>query len=89
MTKRYVVIATAGLLHAASWFLPAIKGFLGSRLDHGIRGWEVFLAQTCALRPFRTESADPWVWYGDLCGRSRNNRIVCPRLTVDCMAGIT
>jgi hypothetical protein len=60
MTKRYVVIATAWLLHAASWFLPAIKGFLGSRLDHGIRGWEVFLAQTCALRPCGAESADPW-----------------------------
>lgn len=60
MTKRYAVIATAWLLHAASWFLPAIKGFLGSRLDHGIRGWEVFLSQTCALRPCGTESADPW-----------------------------
>src|SRR5205814_2343853 len=34
MTKRYLVIATAWWLHAASWFLPAIKGFLGSRLDH-------------------------------------------------------
>lgn len=60
MTKRYVVIATAWLLHTASWFLPAIKGFLGSRLDHGIRGWEVFLAQTCALRPCGAESADQW-----------------------------
>jgi hypothetical protein len=60
MTKRYVVISTAWLLHAVSWFLPAIKGFLGSRLDHSIRGWEVFLAETCALRPCGAESADPW-----------------------------
>jgi hypothetical protein len=61
MTKqRYVVIATAWLLHATSWFLPAIKGFLGSRLDHSISGWEVFLSQTCALRPCGAESADPW-----------------------------
>jgi hypothetical protein len=60
MTKRYVVIATAWLLHAASWFFPAIKGFLGSRLDHGIPGWEVFLAATRALRPCGTASADPW-----------------------------
>ena len=60
MTKRYVVIATAWLLHATSWFLPAIKGFLGSRLDHSIPGWEVFLSQTCALRPCGAESADPW-----------------------------
>ena len=60
MAKRYLVIATAWLLHTASWFLPAIKSFLGSRLDHGIRGWEVFLAETCALRPCRAESADPW-----------------------------
>ena len=60
MTKRYLVIATAWLLHAASWFLPALKGFLGSGLDHGIRGWEVFLAATCALRPCADQSTDPW-----------------------------
>jgi hypothetical protein len=60
MTKRYLVIATAWLLHAASWFLPAVKGFLGSRLDHGMPGWEVFLSQTCALRPSGVASADPW-----------------------------
>jgi len=60
MTKRHLVIATAWLLQAASWFLPAINGFLGSKLDQGIRGWEVFLAATCALRPCGTESADPW-----------------------------
>ena len=66
MTKRYLVIATAWLLHTASWFLPAIKGFLGSRLDHGIPGWEVFLAASralsCALRPCEDKSADPWFW---------------------------
>ena len=60
MAKRYVVIAAAWLLHATSWFLPAIKGFLGSRLDHSIPVWEVFLSQTCALRPCGAESADPW-----------------------------
>jgi hypothetical protein len=59
MTKRYVVIATAWMFHAASWFLPAIKGFLGSKLDQGIPGWDVFLAATCALRPCGTASADP------------------------------
>jgi hypothetical protein len=58
--KRYLVIATAWLLHAASWFLPAVRGFLGSRLDHGIPGWMVFLSQTCALRPCGAKSADPW-----------------------------
>ena len=26
---------------------------------------------------------------GDLCGRRRNNRVVCARLTLDCVAGIT
>ena len=60
MTKRYLVIATAWLLHTASWFLPAVKGFLGSRLDPGIPGWVVFLSQTCALRPCGDTSADPW-----------------------------
>jgi len=60
MTKRYVVIATAWLLHALSWFLPAIKGFLGSKLDHGIAGWSVFLAQTRAFWPSGIASADPW-----------------------------
>ncbi len=60
MTKRYLVIATAWLLQTASWFLPAVKGFLGSRLDHGMPGWEVFLSQTCALRPCGVASADPW-----------------------------
>jgi hypothetical protein len=60
LTKRYLVIATAWLLHAASWFLPAVTGFLGSRLDHGIPGWEVFLSQTCALRPCGVASDDPW-----------------------------
>jgi hypothetical protein len=60
LTRRYLVIATAWLLHAASWFLPAVKGFLGSRLDHSIPGWAVFLSQTCALRPCGVPSADPW-----------------------------
>jgi hypothetical protein len=60
MTKRYLVIATAWLLHAASWFLPAVKDFLGSRLDHGIPGWDVFLGATCALLRCGTPSADPW-----------------------------
>jgi len=60
MTKRYLVIATAWLLHTASWFLPAVKGFLGSRLDQGIPGWAVFLSQTCALRHCGVASADPW-----------------------------
>jgi hypothetical protein len=60
MTKRYLVIATAWLLHAASWFLPAVKGFLGSRLDHGIPGWDVFWGATCALLPCGSPSADPW-----------------------------
>jgi hypothetical protein len=60
MTKRYLVIATAWLLQVASWFIPTVKGFLGSKLDHGIVGWEVFLSQTCALRPCGVASADPW-----------------------------
>jgi hypothetical protein len=60
MTKRYLVIATAWLLHSASWFLPAVKGFLGSRLDHGIPGWDVFLGATCALLPCGTPTLDPW-----------------------------
>ncbi|HEX4424902.1 MAG TPA: hypothetical protein VH079_05865 [Terriglobales bacterium] len=60
-TKRYFVIATAWLLQTASWFLPAIKDFLGSRLDHSVAGWEVFLSQTCALLPCaEARSADPW-----------------------------
>jgi len=36
---------------------------LGSRLDHGIAGWQVFLAETCALRPCADASADSW--YGE------------------------
>jgi hypothetical protein len=60
MTRRHLVIAAAWLLHTASWFLPAVKGFLGSRLDHGIPGWSVFLAATCALRPCEDTSVDPW-----------------------------
>jgi hypothetical protein len=66
MTKRYLVIATAWLLHAASFFLPAIQGFLGSRFDNGIPGWEVFWGASCALRPCGEASADPW--YGTLIG---------------------
>jgi hypothetical protein len=66
MTKRYLVIATAWLLHGASWFLPAVKGFLGSRLDQGIPGWDVFLGATCALLPCGSPSADPW--YGRALG---------------------
>jgi hypothetical protein len=89
MTKRYLVIATAWLLHAASWFLPTVTGFLGSRLDHGIPGWEVFLSQTCALRTLRGCERRPMVRYGDLRRRSRNNRFVCARLTVHCVVGIT
>jgi len=60
MTKRYLVIATAWLLHTASFFLPAIKGFLGSRLDHGILGWEAFGGATCALRPCGETSGEVW-----------------------------
>jgi hypothetical protein len=60
MTKHYLVIATAWLLHTASWFLPAVKGFLGSRLDQSVPGWAVFLSQTCALRPCGVASDDPW-----------------------------
>jgi len=60
MRKWYLLIATAWLLQVASWFLPAVTGFLGSRLDHGIAGWEVFLAETCAFRPCADASADPW-----------------------------
>lgn len=60
MNRRHLVIATAWLLHAVSWFLPAVSGFLGGRLDHGIPGWDVFLAQTCTLLPCEGTSADPW-----------------------------
>lgn len=60
MTKRYLVSMMAWLLHAGSWCLPAVKGFLGSNLDHGIPGWEVFLSQTCALRACGVAGADPW-----------------------------
>ena len=60
MTKRHLVIATAWLLHTASWFLPAVKSFFGSRFDHGIPGWNVFLAATCALLPCGDKSTDPW-----------------------------
>ena len=64
MTKRYLVIATAWLLHTASWFLPAIKGFFGSRFDHGIPGWDAFLTATRGLLPCEDKSADPW--YGTM-----------------------
>lgn len=60
MTRRHLVIAAAWSLQMASWFLPAVKGLLGSRLDHGIPGWSVFLAETCALRPCEGTSVDPW-----------------------------
>ena len=60
MRRAHFLILLAGLLHAASWFLPAVKGFLGSKLDHGIPGWSVFLAATCALRPCEGTSVDPW-----------------------------
>jgi hypothetical protein len=60
MTRRHLVIAAAWSLHTLSWFLPAVKGFLGSRLDHGIPGWSVFLAETCVLRPGDGTSVDPW-----------------------------
>lgn len=60
MTRRHLVIAAAWFLQMASWFLPAVKGFLGSRLDHGIPGWSVFLAESCALRPCEGTSVDPW-----------------------------
>jgi hypothetical protein len=58
--KHYLVIAMAWALHAASWFLPAVRSLLGGRLAESIRGWEVFLAQTCALWPCADNSVDPW-----------------------------
>jgi len=60
MKKRHLVLAAAWLLHAASWFLPVVKRFFGTRLDPGIPGWAVFLSQTCVLRPCGVASADPW-----------------------------
>ena len=60
MTRRHLVIVAAWLLHIASWFLPTVKGLLGSRLDQGIPGWSVFLSQTCALRSCDGTSIDPW-----------------------------
>ena len=60
MRRAHILILLAWLLQTASWILPAVKGFLGSRIDHGIQGWEVFLSQTCALRPCGDASADPW-----------------------------
>jgi hypothetical protein len=89
MTKRYLVIATAWLLHTASWFLPAIKGFLGDRLDHGIPGWDVFLSQTCVLLPCGDASADPWYGTPISAAGVVTTRFVCARLTVDCVASIT
>jgi hypothetical protein len=59
MTRRHLLIVAAWLLQIASWFLPAVKGLLGSRLDHAIPGWSVFLSQTCALLPCGGTS-DPW-----------------------------
>ena len=52
------------MLYTASWFLPAVKGFLGGRLDDNLPGWSVFLSATCALR--RCEGAGTSVdpWYG-------------------------
>jgi hypothetical protein len=64
MTRRHLAIVAAWLLHIASWFLPAVKGLLGSRLDHGIPGWSVFLSQTCALRPCDGASTSIDPWYG-------------------------
>jgi len=60
MRRAHFLVLLAWLLHAASWFLPAVKGFLGSRLDHGVPGWSVFLAATCVLRPCEGTSVDPW-----------------------------
>src|ERR1700691_3541060 len=59
MTKRYLVIVTAWLLHTASWFLPAVSGLLGS-MDQGMPGYAVFVSQTFGLLFSRTASADPW-----------------------------
>ena len=60
MRRAHLLILLAWLLQTASWILPAVKGFLGSRIDHGIPGWAVFLSETCALRPCGVASADPW-----------------------------
>lgn len=58
MTRRHLLIVAAWSLHIASWFLPAVRGLLGSKLDHGIPGWSVFLSQTCALRRCDDVSVD-------------------------------
>jgi hypothetical protein len=63
MTRRHPIIVVAWVLQIASWFLPTMKGFLGSRLDHGIPGWSVFLAASCAMRPCDGTSVEPW--YGE------------------------
>lgn len=55
MKRQYLVIAMAWLLHAASWFLTAIKIF-----DVRVQGWEAFLQTVWALWPSSDATFESW-----------------------------
>ena len=61
MRRPHLLISGAWLLHAAAWFLPAVRGIQGGEIDTTVPGWAAFLIASCAVRPCDS-SFD--TWYG-------------------------
>jgi len=58
MKRPYILISGAWLIHAASWFLPAVRGSQEGQIDTSVRGWEAFLFAATAILPDRGRSFD-------------------------------
>lgn len=58
MRRTHLLIAGAGLLHAAAWFLPVAKE--GVTLPQGLPGWQAFRVAACAVWPYEGWRIDGW-----------------------------
>ena len=58
MRRTHLLIAGAGLLQAAAWFLPVAKE--GVTLPQGLPGWQAFRVAACAVWPYEGWRIDGW-----------------------------
>jgi hypothetical protein len=61
MRRAHFLILGAWSLHAASWFLPATKGFMDGLIDP-VPGWQAFFVAFSALLPSRDSTLDTWYY---------------------------
>jgi hypothetical protein len=60
MRRPQLLISSAWLLHAISWFLPVVKG--GVRFPHGLPGWQAFRVAACPVWPYADFQTGEWYY---------------------------